>query len=299
MQATAYAQDRALQNFYNKNAQNATADYNKQKAAANTAQNNLQNFTKNMKSGTQMYNEQLGLANKNAGYDVNALNQAQNQVSQITGILGGLPRAIQASNANYGATAGNVANQYATTGANLNQTLQLANQNAQNQLAKQQGGLTGAQAATTAGIQTQDQQRQAYTAAAQNAASIMQTAQTQMDAMIKAQQQGQLLTAQDQAIFGQLRASYAQAAQAYAQASLLAKQTAAQELQNQQTQNYMNSQAYKNQLKFGSPTGKPVTSAPTRNAAPSGPNAGQMWNAFTQPMRTAFGNVGNFLGSIF
>ena len=220
MQAQQYAKDMEYQRQNDQRVNDATSAYNQAQTGANTAQSQQQDFIKNMTSGTDMYAKQLGIANQNAGYDVNNLNQAQNQVSQITGIMGGLPRAVQASNANYGATAGNVANQYSTEGANINQSLQLANQNTQNQLQKQAGGLTGAQAATSAGIQTQDQQRQGYATAAANATNIMQNAQTQMDAMVKAQQNGQNLTAQDQAIFGQLKASYAAAAQSYADATL-------------------------------------------------------------------------------
>src|SRR6185312_16954219 len=146
MAQNAYNQSQQLQNTYNQNAANATNQYNQSVTGANNAQSQLQDFTKNMQSGTDMYNQALQSANQNAGYDVNNLNQAQNQVSQLTGILGGLPRAVQASNANYGATAGDVAGQYATEGANLNQSLGLANQNTANQLQKMQGGLTGAQA---------------------------------------------------------------------------------------------------------------------------------------------------------
>lgn len=251
MQSKQYQQDTALQNFYNQNATNATNQYNTAYNASNQAQGDLSKFTKNMVSGNDAYQKQLQLANQNAGYDVNNLNQAQNQVSQLTGILGGLPRAIQASNANYGATAGNVANQYATTGANLNQSLQLANQNAQNQLAKQQGGLTGAQQGTQAVLQAQDQQRQAYTATANNAAQVMATAQQQMQAMVAAQQQGQQLTANDQATFGQLRQAYAAAAASYAQANLLAKQAEAADLANQQTRDLM-SQGTNNNVDNGS-----------------------------------------------
>lgn len=260
MQANQYQTDTGLQNFYNQNATDATNQYNTAQQQANQAQTNLGDFTKNLQSGTDIYAKQLQSANQNAGYDVNNLNQAQNQVSQLTGILGGLPRALQASNANYGATAGNVANQYATTGANLNQSLQLANQNAQNQLAKQQGGLTGAQAATSAGVQTQDQQLQGYTAAANNAATVMSTAQKQMQDMIQAQQNGQQLTAQDQAIFGQLKASYAAAAASYAAAKQSEAQAQATLLANQQAQAYMNSTAYQNYLNTGSTTGNGTSS---------------------------------------
>lgn len=286
MQSKQYAQDQALQNFYNQNATNATNQYNTANTNANAAQQQLQDFTKNMQSGTDIYGKALQAANTNAGYDVNNLNQAQNQVSQLTGILGGLPRAIQASNANYGATAGNVANQVSTTGANINQSLQLANQNAQNQLQKQQGGLTGAQQGATAQIQTQDQQRQSYAAAANNAANIMQTAQTQMDSMVKAQQQGQQLTASDQAVFGQLRQAYAAASASYAQAQQALAQTQSIALQNQMTRQAMDSQAYQNQLKYGSPTGPPAT-APTANSQGGGANIGNWANGVLNPIAQA------------
>lgn len=236
MQANQYQQDTQLQNFYNNNATNATNQYNNAYNNSNAAQNQLQDFTKNMQSGTDIYNQQLQSANQNAGYNVNDLNNAQNQVSQLTGILGGLPRAVQASNANYGATAGNVANQYSTEGANLNQSLGLANQNTANELAKQQAGLTGAQNATTAGVQTQGQQLQGYTSAAQNAAQIMSTAQTQMSQMIAAQQAGQKLTADDQNTFAQLKAAYASAAQAYAVANYNNAEAAQTNYNTQQAQ---------------------------------------------------------------
>jgi len=302
MQAQQYAKDMEYQRQNDQRVNDATNSYNQAQTGANTAQGQLQDFTKNMTSGTDMYAKQLGLANQNAGYDVNNLNQAQNQVSQITGIMGGLPRAIQASNANYGATAGSVANQYATTGANLNQSLQLANQNTQNQLQKQAGGLTGAQAATSAGIQTQDQQRQGYAAAAANATNIMQNAQTQMDAMVKAQQNGQQLTAQDQAIFGQLKASYAAAAQSYAAATLANSQAAGQNLTNQRAQNYMGSSQYQDFLN-GKVDANGVsttaqTPANTSNPWYNDPNLGtRQLGSFAADTATNIGNAWNGLAS--
>ncbi len=263
MQANSYAQDRSLQNFYNQNAQNATNAYNTDSANANQAQGQLQDFTKNMQSGTDIYAKQLQAGNQNAGYDVNNLNQAQNQVSQLTGILGGLPRAVQASNANYGATAGNVASQYSTEGANLNQSLQLANQNTQNQLQKQQAGLTGAQQGTTAGIQTQAQELQGYTSAAQNAAQIMSTAQTQMSQMIAAEQQGQKLTADDQNTFAQLKAAYASAAASYADAQLKVSQAKGQDQSNLD---------FANAMAHGQTPGSKVATAPTANQGVSQSN---------------------------
>lgn len=290
MQQTQYNQDTALQNFYNQNATNATNQYNEAYNKSNQAQSDLSNFTKNMVSGNDAYQRQLQLANQNAGYNVNNLNQAQNQVSQLTGILGGLPRALQASNANYGATAADVANQYATTGANLNQSLQLANQNAQNQLAKQQAGLTGAQQGTQAVLSAQDQQRQAYAATANNAQQIMATAQTQMQQMIAAQQQGQQITAKDQEIFGNLRKAYADAEQAYSQANLNLKNAEAQSLANQQTQNYMGSQAYQNELKYGNAQGQQPTSLT--------PNASDQNQPWYNSMQLGTHQLGNFFGDV-
>ena len=241
-----YNASKALENEFNQQASQRVNEYNTSYNNAQNAQNDLSNFTKNMQSGTDIYAKQLGLANQNAGYDVNNLNQAQNQVSQLTGIMGGLPRALQASNANYGATAGNVANQYATTGANLNQSLQLANQNAQNQLAKQSAGLTGAQNATQAGVQTQDQQRQAYAATAANSVSVMQNAQAEMNAIQTLAQQQGAITAQQQQVWANAQANYAaaQASLASAQQSLAQAENVRQQTQFAQDQynNIKNSQ---------------------------------------------------------
>jgi len=272
-----YNSSKALENQFNQQAAQRVGEYNTAYNNAQTAQSNLSNFTKNMQSGSDVYAKQLSLANQNAGYDVNNLNQAQNQVSQLTGVIGGLPRAIQATNANYGATAGNVANQLSTTGANLNQSLQLANQNAQNQLSKQQAGLTGAQQGTSAFIQTQDQQEQAYAATAANAANIMQNAQTTMNAIQKlAQDQGNY-TAQQQQIWAQAQSDYAAAKaslagaqQAIAQSQYIRAQTAGQNLSNQQVQQYLGSKAYQNYLDNGTTTGSTPTTSSTSNNSSNG-----------------------------
>lgn len=218
MAQQSYQQNQQLQNMYNTDATNATNQYNSAVGNANQTQSDLQNFTKNMQSGTDMYNNALQKSNANAGYNVGDLNSAQGQVSQIQGIMGGLPRAVQAQNANYGATAGDVAGQYSTEAGNLNQSLQLANQNASNQIQKMQGGLSGAQSATTAGLQGQDQQRQAYAASAANATAVMQNSEATMNDMIKNQMQNGNLSASEQNMFAQAKANYAAAQQSLAQA---------------------------------------------------------------------------------
>lgn len=283
-----YQQGQQLYNQLGSQAQNATNTYNTAYGAANNAQGQLSDFTKNMQQGSDIYAKALQASNANAGYDVNNLNQAQNQVSQVTGILGGLPRAVQASNANYGATAGDVAGQYATEGANLNQTLQLANQNAANQLAKQQAGLTGAQQGTTAQVTTQQNQLQGYQQAAQNAVAIADQARQTMTSLESLYQQQGNLNAQQQQTYAQAKANLAAASQAYAQAGLLAAQTTQQGLQNQQTQAYMGSNAYQNYLKYGNAAGPTPTSAPVPNAGSNSGGGG--FNLFN--------TTGNLLGSL-
>jgi hypothetical protein len=213
----AYQQSQQVAANQQQQQSSAQSQYDTSKNTANTAQNQLSDFSKNMQSGTDIYGKQLTLANQNAGYNVNNLNQAQQQVAQLTGIMGGLPRAIQANNANYGATAGNVANQYATTTGNLNQSLGLANQNSANQIALQQAGLTGAQNATSAGVQTQAQQLQGLTAAANNAQQVMATSQTQLQSINEIVQQQGYITAQQQQAYALAQQSMATAKNALAQ----------------------------------------------------------------------------------
>jgi hypothetical protein len=232
MAQDSYNSSKALENQFATQANQYTDQYNQAYGNAQNAQNDLSNFTKNMVSGDNAYQQQLAKANTNAGYDVNNLNAAQNQVSQVQGIMGGLPRAVQAQNANYGATAGDVAGQYSTEAQNLNQTLGLANQNAQNQLAKMNAGLTGAQQGTQAVMQGQDQQRQSYEATAANAVNIMHETQGTMTFFKNLLAQQGSLTAQQQNFYAQAKASYAAAQQSYAQAAAASAQARST---NQQT----------------------------------------------------------------
>lgn len=198
------------------------SDYGNSQNEYNQNQSQLQDFQKNMQSGTDMYAQQLQAANRNASYDPSQLAAAQRQVQQIQGIMGGLPRAVQASNANYGATAGDVAGQYSTEASNLNQSQNLANTAVGNQLQSMQGGLTGAQAGTTAGLQGQQQKLGALQSLTQNALSRMdQARQTMVTYEDLYQKQGQF-NADQQRQYEQANAMYTQA---MAQANMLASQS--------------------------------------------------------------------------
>ncbi len=214
----------ALQTQFGNQANQYGQQYQQARTQSQNAYGALSDFQKNMQSGTQMYGQQLQAANANAGYNPANLQAAQNQVSQVQGILGGLPRAVQAQNANYGATAGDVANQFSTEGANLNQTLGLANTNTANELAKMQGGLAGAQAATTAGLQGQQNKiaalHEQYTAAQ----AQMDTAQKQSSFYSNLYQQQGYLDAQQAAAYAQAEASKAQASMLMQQSAQIAQQ---------------------------------------------------------------------------
>lgn len=210
--------------------------YNNDAQAVTNAQNNLSNYQKNMVSGTDMYSQELAKANANAGYDPNQLKGSYNQIQQIQGIMGGLPRSIQAQNANYGATAGDVAQQYGTTAANLNQSLNLANTTANNQLQSMQGGLTGAQQATTAGQQGQKMQLDALNNIMTAAQNQYATAQQQLDSLNKLwESQGQF-NSDEARQYMDLNRQIAQSAATIrnlnAQAGLYAAQATGQNQQN-------------------------------------------------------------------
>lgn len=220
----------------NANVSKYTNEYNQANEGAKNAQKSLQDFTNNMETGQSMYQKGINAGNVNSGYDVNNLNQAQNQVSQLTSVLGNLPRSVQASNANYGATAGNVAGQLSTEGNSLGNSLALANQNSANQIAKMQGGLTYGQQYATAGLQGQQNQLTGLTAAASNATNMMQQAQQTMNGWATIAQNQGGLNASQQNSYAQAQQAYAAAAQAQAQIGYIQSQTAGSNLNNQQTQ---------------------------------------------------------------
>lgn len=231
-----YQQDQALQSQDNANVAKYTNQYDTANQNANQAQSDLQNFTKNMRSGTDFYQQGVNQGNINSGYDVNQLNQGQNQVSQLTSILGNLPRAVQGQNANYGATAGQIAGQLSTEGNSLGNSLGMANQNVANQLQKQNAGLTYGQGYAGAGLQGQQNQLTGYQGAASNAVAIANQAQQAMNSWATIAQNQGGLTASQQNAYAQSKAAYASAAQAMAQVGLIQSQTAGSNLSNQQTQ---------------------------------------------------------------
>lgn len=214
----------ALQTQFGQQAQQYGTQYDQARNQAQSAYGNLNDFQHNMQSGADIYNQQLQAANQNAGYDPRNLQAAQSQVSQIQGILGGLPRAVQAQNANYGATAGDVAGQYATEAGNLNQSLNLANTSAANELQKMQAGLAGAQTGTQAGLQGQQNKLSALN-------QTYQAAQQQMKAAQDMQTFFADLYSKQGYLDAQQASAYAQAKALEAQAGLYAQQ-AAQTAQN-------------------------------------------------------------------
>lgn len=299
MAQQSYQQNQEAQNRYNANVSQYTNEYNQDAANARNAQNQLQNFTKNMRSGTDFYQQGVQQGNINAGYDVNNLNQAQNQVSQLTSILGNLPRAVQSQNANYGATAGQIAGQLSTEGSALGNSLSLANQNAQNQIAKQQAGLTYGQQFAGAGLQGQQQQLTGYQQTAQNAVSIMDQARQTMNSWAQIAQQQGGLTAAQQASYAQAKQALAASQQALAQVGLINAQAASERYKLQQAQQTSQAAAAASQ-----PSAAPSSPAPSPSnaynvASPSGLSFGGIANQFGRDIRSGnvFGGIQDIVGS--
>jgi hypothetical protein len=166
--------------------------YNQDTAQSQQVLQNLQNYQKNMQSGTDMYAQNQTAGNQFAGYDPNALKMSQQALRQTQQAIAGLPQAVNAQNAGAGATSAQISNMLSSQGANLNnlQSNQTANVG-QNQ-ANQQAALTYAQQATQAGQSGQQLQLQGYQQQYQAAQGQLATAQAQLQSLNQLyQQQGQ------------------------------------------------------------------------------------------------------------
>ena len=229
------------------NAQNYQNQYNADTQTAQGAQQKVSDYSDYLQgagSGANVYAQQQTLANKQVGYDPQAMQQATNS---LTGLQGALASANQAfstpGGVNYAGLTAPAAAQYANSIMNPLQTGISAQGNAVanlNELYK--NSLTQAQQGTGAQLQTekltQDQLQNSYTDAnqqTQNALNQMQYYQT-----LAQSQQG--LNANQLQGFYTARAAYAQAQQALQTANN-------QIMRNQMLSNVLNSSSYQDYLK--------------------------------------------------
>jgi hypothetical protein len=224
-------------NQYSQGDVNNTQDqYGQSQGAYNNAQSGLQDFQKNMTSGTDMYAQQQQAGNQWAGYDPARLQSALKNVQQTQNVISGLPQTINAQNANYGATAGNLAGEYSGMMNNLNPALAAQTNQVAQQQATQQAAGQYAQNATTAGVATQAQKLTGLQNIAQNSLTQMDQARQVMQNMEALyQSQGQFNSSQ--------QAAYEQANAAYISASAQANLAATQAKQIQQQIDQLNAAA--------------------------------------------------------
>lgn len=259
----AYQQGQQLQNMYNSQSQQAQGQYNNSVGGANSAQSDLQNYTKQIAGQNygNVYGQDLTQAQNMYGFNPQDLLKANQNLATTQTTLANLPQAVQQQGNYYGTTAGAEAGNYANMAGNLNTTL-AGQGNAvnayQNVLNATQ---TQANQQTTQQLAGQQQALSGYQGSAQNATAIMQQSQLAMNNIeTLAQNQGGATASQVKAyqdaystyITAQAAATAAagSAANNYAQAGLANQQTLqdqytyglAQQQAQQKAQNQTNSQ---------------------------------------------------------
>lgn len=249
----------------------AKGQYNTYSSQATSANKNLQSEAAYMQgagSGQNVYNSELGTLEDQSGYNPQQLGDANKSLFGLTG-------ALNSTNAQFN-TAGGVGAYGVSAPALASYESSILNplQTGVNTANSEVGALntelgtmeTGANQATSSQVQGEQNTVTALIQAAQNyqaqAASALQNMQFYSQL---AQQQGGL-NAQQQQLYAASEQAYAAATASEAQAGLYAKQAAQVQLQNQQTQAYMNSSAYQNELKYGSTTA-PKTETPSSIAS--------------------------------
>lgn len=263
----------------------AQGTYNQDQAQSQQVLQNLQDYQKNMQSGTDMYNQQLQGADQWAGYDPARLQQSLANVAQTQKVLGGLPQAVQAQNAGTGATAGNIAGSSAAQAGNLNTQLTQQTAGVQQNQATQQAALTSAQQGTQAGQTGQQLQLQGYQTQYQSAQAQLTTAQAQLQSLNQLfQQQGQFNSDQARQ-YQQMTylAQQADAAMRSANASYLAAQGsyAANQAQAAQTNQQIAATQAAMNLPRPATTGIPKGGGNTVTAGKIPANMGNIWNFIT------------------
>jgi hypothetical protein len=222
--ATGLLSFKPLDQFNQGQVDSSTNAYNQANTAYQGAQNQQQDFTKNMQSGSDMYAQNQQAGNQWAGYDPARLQTALKTVQQTQNVIAGLPQTVNAQGSNYGATAGNLAGQYSGMMNNLNPALAAQTNNvAQNQATQAAAG-NYAQSATSAGVQVQQQKLTGLQNLTQNALAQMdQARQVMQNYQTLYQSQGQF-NSDEQAKYAQANAAYMQAQAAANLASTQAQQ---------------------------------------------------------------------------
>lgn len=237
-----YNEGQQMANQFNQQAAQYGGQYEGARQSALSAQNELQDFTRNMQDPAQMYSNYLGQAQRMYGFNPTDLLKANKALANTNTVIANLPQAVQQQGNYYGTTAGAMANNYAQQAGNL-QAVLAGQGNAVNAY-RDVLGATQQQAnqQTGFGVQGQQLKSQNLQNAYENALSQQNAARDQMQFFSNLYQQQGGLSASQAAQYAAAQASYAsaglaaaQAAQAYANTDQIRQQIAlAQEVADKQ-----------------------------------------------------------------
>ncbi len=254
----AQAQGQARQTDYINKANDFRNQMNTAKGQAGTAQGQMSDFNKYMQnegSAKNLYNTALTNQQKMTGYDQGQMQNAMRSLSQSQGSLSAYNDFANTAASKWGMNAGGVAAANAGAQQGINNNIAAASQGMSNQQQAYQLAQTGANQEAGLGLQQQQTQLAGYQAVYDQAFKQQQEAGANMQAYEKmAQDQGGLTAQQIQMyqnsakLVADAQASMASAQAAIAQAEYSRAQAAGQNLSNQQSQSYMNSNAYKSYL---------------------------------------------------
>lgn len=262
----AYQQGQQAQQQYNAQSQQLKGQYNQDVNTSNQYGSNLENYAKNMQSGTSIYNNALSQAQNQYGLNnVNFQGIAKN-LTNSQNIMASLPQAVNQMSGYSGATAGQVAQNYSNLQNNIGGAVANANNSMKNELGYVQAAQNQANQGTQAQLSNQQTRMQGYTQAYTQAVNQMQTAGSTMAQIeSQAQQQGNL-TAQQVSDYQNAYSTYVQSQAAMTRAQATAQYDAALTAQTWQAVNA--AKAAQSNASGGTPSNwSPKGGKPTANAS--------------------------------
>jgi hypothetical protein len=214
-----------LQNQYNTQSAQTQQQYGQTYNQANQAYQNLQNYNQQL---PQQYMQNANQIAQGAGYNQQTLQNSMNNATALSETMANLPQATNQMGNYSGATAGQVAGNYARMAPNIATAQAGANTALANQQAAYQIGQTGAQNITS-------QQSGNYQALYSQANAQMQTAAQTMAQIEQLQQQQGGVTAQQVAAYQGAFNGYiqAQAAAEGARTQMISAQATASQTNQQ------------------------------------------------------------------
>lgn len=299
----AQQQGDANEAYYKSQATNYSNDYNNYKGQADTANQNVSNFNdymKNAGSASNLYNTAFGDQATKAGFNQNTMDQAQANVSQASGAQSAYNDFANTAASKWGMNAGALAASNASAQSSLNNNIAAAGTTLGTQQKAFDQAQNGANQVAGLGVQQQQTQMAGLQNVYNNALSQQKQAYDSMQSYEQLYQQQGGLTAQQVQLFGSTASLLKQADAAVLSArAAMTQAAAAARLNNSQVDIANEKNAYAKANSLGD-YAKPAQAAQQQaSQAASSPSAGDMWNAFTQPMGQAFGSAGSWIGSLF